>query len=161
MDAEIQELISDETHLVLGTNNTQANIALAATHSRSYPTAGKYCKNFNQYTHNFSSCPTIECRYCHELGQIVEKCPKRPAKSKGNFSKPRSGLKTGSSSIAIATAEGDTSLTIRDLEVLLKQVISSNSSTPTALSVTPGNSTWLLDYACCNHMTFDTSMFST
>jgi hypothetical protein len=38
-----------------------------------------------------------------------------------------------------------------DIEALLKQVISSNTST--AMSATHGNSQWFFDSACCNHMT--------
>jgi len=40
-----------------------------------------------------------------------------------------------------------------DIEALIKQVISSNTST--AMSATHGNSRWFFDSACCNHMTTD------
>lgn len=40
-----------------------------------------------------------------------------------------------------------------DIEALIKQVISSNTST--AMSATHGNSRWFFDSACSNHMTTD------
>lgn len=67
------------------------------------------------------------------------------------ISKPKNVLKPGFTSVTDAATDASTTITMSDLEALLKQVISSNS--PAAMSVTPGNSPWLFNSACCNHMT--------
>jgi hypothetical protein len=109
--------------------------------------------------HAFATCPTVECRYCHAFGHILEHCPTRPLRPKGGFSKFKIMSKPGSSSVTVAaTTEGSTFVTMSDLEAMVKQVISSNSST--AMSATPGNSPWFFDSACCNHMTTDINLLS-
>lgn len=48
-------------------------------------------------------------------------------------------------------------LTIADVEVLIHQVLSRSF---TALFATLGKSSWFIDSTCCNHMTFDPTLFS-
>lgn len=50
-------------------------------------------------------------------------------------------------------------ISVSDLEAMIKQVLS-NSSPHTALSVTPGTFYWFFYSACCNHMTSDSTLFS-
>ena len=70
-------------------------------------------------------------------------------------------LQSGSfSSVAAVASENPASFTLSALQSLLQQVISTNSSSPTALSVIPGKSSWLFDSACHNHMTPNSSVFS-
>ena len=87
------------------------------------------------------------------IGHILEHCPTRPPKQNRGSFKSKPPPKFGSSSISAAATEGSTTITISDIEALLKQVISSNTST--AMSATHGNSQWFFDSACCNHMTTD------
>jgi hypothetical protein len=48
-----------------------------------------------------------------------------------------------------------------DVEAIIQQVLAkSGTSHSTALSVTPGTSSWFFDSACCNHMTSDPTIFS-
>ncbi|KAA0053710.1 retrotransposon protein [Cucumis melo var. makuwa] len=70
-----------------------------------------------------------------------------------NFTKPRN------SSVVAATSDNPTTpqFQISDLQSLLNQLISSSSS---ALAVSPSNR-WLLDSACCNHMTSNYSLMKT
>jgi len=107
----------------------------------------------------FATCPTIECRYCHAFGHILKHCPTRPPRPKDGFFKSKTMSKPSSSSIIVAaTIKGSIFITMSDLEAMVKQVISSNSST--AMSATPGNSPWFFDSACYNHMTTDINLLS-
>ncbi|XP_028101374.1 uncharacterized protein LOC114300720 [Camellia sinensis] len=48
-----------------------------------------------------------------------------------------------------------------DVESIIHQVLNKSGTPPsTALLVTSGNSLWYFDSACCNHMTSDSTMFS-
>ncbi|KAG6495810.1 hypothetical protein ZIOFF_043638 [Zingiber officinale] len=70
---------------------------------------------------------------------------------------------TSGSFVVVAAAPSNKSsspfVTVSDLEAILKQVMPSYSPSSAALSVTPGNS-WLIDSACCNHMTSQFSLLS-
>ena len=156
LDTAIQEIVFEETRLKLD-KTPHVDTALATTRSSQRTYHNRPCKNCNRTGHIFSNCPTVECKYCHGLGHIIEHCPVRPP-SRSGFSKSRSAPKGGSFSIAAAATEDSTPVTMSDLETLLKQVISSNSSL--AMSATPGNSSWFFDSACCNHMTTNINSLS-
>ena len=120
-------------------------------------------KRFIQIIHTqFSATllrPIVECRYCHAFDHILEHCLTHPPRPKGGFSKSKIMSNLGSSSfIVAATTEGSTFVTMSDLEAMVKQVISSNSSI--AMSTTPGNSPWFFYSVCCNHMTTDINILS-
>jgi len=154
----IQEIIFEETRLNLD-KSPQFYIALATTRSSHQKFGNQTCKNCHQMGHAFATCPTVECRYCHAFGHILEHYPTRPLRPKGGFSKFKIMSKPSSSSVTVAaTTEGSTFVTMSDLEAMVKQVISSNSST--AMYATPGNSPWFFDSACCNHMTTDINLLS-
>jgi hypothetical protein len=55
------------------------------------------------------------------------------------------------------TSSQSTSLTTADVKDLIHYILSQSS---TALSVTPGKSQWFIDFACCNYMTSDSTIFS-
>lgn len=161
LDTAIQGIILEETHLNLDTT-PQSEGAFATAHSRpsNQKSGAKFCKNCHQNGHNFSSS-TIECKYCHELGHVLENCPIHAPRPKGGSYNTKQSSRSGSSSFIAATnTEGSTSITMRDLDTLLKQVISSSSPSPTTLSVILVNSSWLYDSACCNHMTSNSSILS-
>ncbi|KAJ7961959.1 Zinc finger protein [Quillaja saponaria] len=122
--------------------DNRSKVAVATTHPRSaiQKSGSQSCKNCNHTGHSFANCPTVECRYCHGIGHILENCPTRPHQPKSGSFKPKNVSKTGSSSIAAATTKDSTAITISDLEALFKQVLSSNSSFSSAMSITPGNS---------------------
>ncbi|KAA0038937.1 Retrovirus-related Pol polyprotein from transposon TNT 1-94 [Cucumis melo var. makuwa] len=119
-----------------------------------------FCKNCKLYGHKFASCHSIECRYCHKRGQILDHCPTRPPRPPSHSHKPKFSPKVGSSSVVAAATPSDitapSTFQLTDLHDLLKQMISSNC---TALAITLGTS-WLFDSACCNHMTSDISLLS-
>jgi hypothetical protein len=50
-------------------------------------------------------------------------------------------------------------LSFAEIKALIHQVLS-KSTLNTAMSTTPSNSSWYIDYACCNHITPNSSIFS-
>lgn len=152
LDTAIQEIIFEETRLNLD-KTPQIDAALATTRFSHQKSNHHPCKNCNRTGHIFANCPTIECRYCHGIGHILEHCLTRPPKQNRGFTKSKNVPKSGSSSISAAATEGSPTITMSDIEALIKQVMSSNTST--AMSATSGNSRWFFDSACSNHMTTD------
>jgi len=152
LDTAIQEIIFEETRLNLA-KLLKWMLLLKLLDSHTRKSSHHPCKNCNRTGHVFDNCPTIECRYCHGIGHILENCPMRPPKQNHGFTKSKNIPKSGSSSISAAATEGSTAITMSDIEALIKQVISSNTST--AMSTTHGNSRWFFYFACCNHMTTD------
>nr|TKR68799.1 hypothetical protein D5086_0000307390 [Populus alba] len=158
LNTAIQEIIFEETRLNLD-KCPQFDIALATTWSLHQKFSNQICKNCHKMGHVFVTCPTVECRYCHTFGHILEHCPTRPRRPKGGFSKPKIMSKPNSSFVTVAAAtEGSTFVTMIDLDAMVKQVISFKSST--AMSATPGNSSWFFDSTCCNHMATNINFLS-
>ena len=154
LDAAIQEILFEEKRL--GINSTkQSDVVLASTYTPNRA-ANMFCKNCKLSGHKFSNCPKIECRYCHKHGHILDNCPTRPPRPPSTSTKEKIFTKHGSSSVVAATSDDSSLIQISDLQSLLNQLISSSS----ALAVSSGNR-WLLDSACCNHMTSDSSLMST
>jgi hypothetical protein len=60
----------------------------------------------------------------------------------------------------VALAPQSSTLSPAEIEALIHQVLS-KSTLNTAMSTTPGNSSWYIDSICCNHMTPNSSIFST
>ncbi|KAL0545170.1 hypothetical protein IC582_020316 [Cucumis melo] len=158
LDATVQEILFEKKRLGL-VSSLPSDVALATTHLRQ-ANETSFCKNCKLHDHKFANCPTIKCTYCHKRGHILDNCPTCPPRPPGHSHKPKFSPKVGSSSVVAAATSSDItaplSLQLTDLHDLLKQVISSQS---TALAVTPGTS-WLLDSACCNHMTSNISLLS-
>jgi hypothetical protein len=61
---------------------------------------------------------------------------------------------------SIAPAPQPSTLSPTEIKAFIHQVLF-KSTLNTAMSTTPGNSSWYIDYACCNHMTPNSSIFST
>ncbi|XP_050935712.1 uncharacterized protein LOC127144183 [Cucumis melo] len=156
LDVVIQEILFEEKRLDIF-SSLPSDVALATSQLRpAHETS--FCKNCKLHGHGFANCPTIECRYCHKRGHILDHCPTRPPHPPGHSHKPKFSPKASTSSVVAAATPSDitapSTFQLTDLHDLLKQVISSNS---TALAVTLGTS-WPLDSACYNHMTFDISL---
>ena len=97
------------------------------------------------------------CKYFKKLGHDISECyhkqkddKRKQNQSRGGFPRPQA---TAVSSVPI----DDHVVTVSQLETMFHRYMSQPSS---ALSVTSGNKYWLLDSACCNHMTPHVSHFS-
>ncbi|GFZ03488.1 hypothetical protein Acr_16g0001120 [Actinidia rufa] len=94
-------------------------------------------------------------------------CPKNPNPTSTRvLAKPHSQEhRFASRSATGITEESPTSssagISISDIEALLRQLTSSSGNPPpTVLSSTTGTPSWYFDSGCCNHMTSDSSLFS-
>ncbi|KAG6529366.1 hypothetical protein ZIOFF_011564 [Zingiber officinale] len=142
LDTAVKEILFEETRLCLVKPHL-SEVALAITQPRS-TSSSVLCKNCRSSDHTFANCPTVECRYCHKHGHILENCPTRPSRPKGDWTKSKYSLKSGSSVVAAAASSNESSspfVTVGDLEAILKQVIPSYSPSSTA----------------CHSSSFDTS----
>uniref|UniRef100_A0A2N9F1H5 Reverse transcriptase Ty1/copia-type domain-containing protein n=1 Tax=Fagus sylvatica TaxID=28930 RepID=A0A2N9F1H5_FAGSY len=101
------------------------------------------------------------CRYCKKHGHTIETCYCRnrstAAVTHGDTNQ------TPTAAIAPAHSGSTITLTTDQLEDIIAQALvrAGNASSSSTLSVLPGKfSSWLLDSACCNHMTPYPSFFS-
>ncbi|KAL0541716.1 hypothetical protein IC582_021771 [Cucumis melo] len=157
LDAAIQEILFEEKRLGINLSK-HSDVVLASTYSP--PGASStFCKNCKLTGHKFIDCPKIECRYCHKPGHILDNCPIKPPRPRSYSTRAKNFTKPRNSSVVAATLDNPTTpqFQISDLQSLLNQLISSSSS---ALAVSSGNR-WLLDSACCNHMTSNYSLMNT
>ncbi|KAA0064060.1 Retrovirus-related Pol polyprotein from transposon TNT 1-94 [Cucumis melo var. makuwa] len=157
LDAAIQEILFEEKRLGINLSN-YSDVVLASTYSP--PGASStFCKNCKLTGHKFIDCPKIECRYCHKPGHILDNCPIKPPQPRSYSTRAKTFTKPRNSFVVAATLDNPTTpqFQISDLQSLLNQLISSSSST---LVVSSGNR-WLLDSACCNHMTSNYSLMNT
>ncbi|CAL5380597.1 unnamed protein product [Camellia sinensis] len=148
--------------------------------------ACNYCHNRNlPSTHLLVNCPVRLCRFCNKTGpgHLQQDCFRNPARasrngpSTGNFSRShshRSGTPfkpmPAQRTAAAASEDLPSSVPIDPSTPVFSQTdvaamfqhFWQNSGTPpsTALSVTAGNTSWYFDSACCNHMTFDPTIFT-
>ncbi|PNY14773.1 glutamate receptor-like protein [Trifolium pratense] len=97
--------------------------------------------------------PSLDTAIQEIIFEETQNCPRQPPKQNCGFNKSKNVPKSGSSSISTAATKGSTAITMSDIEALIKQVMSSNTSI--VMSATHGNSRWFFDSACCNHTTTD------
>ncbi|KAA0035304.1 Zinc finger, CCHC-type [Cucumis melo var. makuwa] len=83
-----------------------SDAALATTYLRQ-TNETSFCKNCKLHGHKFANYPTIECRYCHKRGHILNHCPTRPPRPSGHSHKPNFSYKVGSPSVVAATVGVD------------------------------------------------------
>ena len=157
----IHKLVDNETRLqtepssiqtmVLATPATVSQTVTPIFPSVSSPTSVSKRKGNNVRRHNNKKSLLI-CSFCKNKGHSVETCYTRQhilqntaALTQSESSAMDSHSKSGPAS----------SLSIADLHDMVNQVhLPSSSASNTALSTISGTSPmWLLDSACCNHMT--------
>ncbi|XP_028116306.1 uncharacterized protein LOC114314069 [Camellia sinensis] len=134
LEQAITELLSEETHF--GSLRSQDTDSVLATPS----------------SPSSSSSQPIICSYCRKRGLPVNHSLVHCQSKSGH----------GSRSAAIAS-EGSSapSFSMDDVESIIHQVLNKSGTPPsTALSVTSGNSSWYFDSTCCNHMTSNSTLFS-
>ena len=154
----IHKLVDNETHLQTEPSSIQtmvlattATVLQTAFPSVSSPTSVSKSKGNNVKRHNNKKSFLI-CSFCKNKGHSIETCytcqcilQNTAALTQSELSAMDSHSKSGPAS----------SLSIAYLQDMVNQVhLPSSSASNTALSTTSGTSpTWLLDSACCNHMT--------
>lgn len=170
LESVVSELISEETRLgIAKPNHTDAVLTVRPLYSlrpkssirpsgsyRSSSNTGDFCRYCRQIGHLLEDCPKIlnpVCSYCHQNGHLAKDCSKLSDSARRN--KPTHPV--------AATTEQYTSIVTptvatTDLASLLKQVLSNASNSFTDLSATSGTS-WYFDSACCNHMTNNSMIF--
>ncbi|GAV82912.1 hypothetical protein CFOL_v3_26363, partial [Cephalotus follicularis] len=137
LETALSELISEETRL-LSITSQQSPFIIAATSSAP--------------PHRSDNCRRPRCTHCHRIGHTVKTCYDIVGRPPGKST----GLKNAAATTTAPSGSEFSSqihqLSTTDLEALLNQVMSRTGSS--AMSATLGN-TWLIDSACCNHMTSD------
>ncbi|CAL5399137.1 unnamed protein product [Camellia sinensis] len=144
-----------------------------------------YCQNRSlPSTHLLVNCPVRLCRFCNKTGpgHLQHDCFRNPARasrngpSPGHFSRNnshRSGppSKPMPAPRTAATASEDLPASVRidpstpvfshtDVDAMFHNWQNFGTPPSPALSVTAGNTSWYFDSACCNHMTFDPTIFT-
>ncbi|KAA0053496.1 putative mitochondrial protein [Cucumis melo var. makuwa] len=151
LDATIQEILFEEKRLGINLSK-HSNVVLASTYSP--PGAS------STFVRIVSSLViNLLTRYCHKPGHILDNCPIKPPRPQSYSTRAKNFTKPMNSSVVAATSDNPTTpqFQISDLQSLLNQLISSSSS---ALAISPSNR-WLLNSACCNHMTSNYSLMNT
>uniref|UniRef100_A0A2N9GRW0 Reverse transcriptase Ty1/copia-type domain-containing protein n=1 Tax=Fagus sylvatica TaxID=28930 RepID=A0A2N9GRW0_FAGSY len=142
-------------------NTELPQTVIAARPSSSSKNGLKYYKNYYQQGHLLLECPTVQCRYFHKIGHIVYNCPTRPHKPGHSRTLPRPG---NPSIVAAAkeslSAPSLSSVSVSELRSLVFSIVKQILSTSGKVSSAVSGNTWYFDFACCNHMSPDSQLFS-
>uniref|UniRef100_A0A2N9I3U8 Integrase catalytic domain-containing protein n=1 Tax=Fagus sylvatica TaxID=28930 RepID=A0A2N9I3U8_FAGSY len=97
------------------------------------------------------------CTYCQKPGHDITECYRKKKDDKRKQHQSRGILPLPQAAAVSSAPVDDPVVTVSQLESMFHRYMSQPSP---ALSVTSGNKSWLLDSACCNHMTPHASHFS-
>jgi hypothetical protein len=154
LEGALSELISEETRFSTMKLHTSEMVMATAPRDTSAP--GSNPVGSSSYTKK------MQCHYCHKFGHRINEC--RARLSRGNYRAPshKAAMVThtdASDMSHTSTVPQPSTLSPSDIKAIVHQVLS-KSNLHTAMSTTSGNSSWFLDSACYNHMTPDSSIFS-
>ena len=126
-----------------------------SANSSTYVSKGKE-NNFRRHNNKKS---LLICSFCKNKGHSVETCYTRQRILQNTTALTQSELSTMDSN---SKFDPTSSLSIEDLRDMVNQVhLPSSSASNTTLSTISSTSpTWLLDSACCNHMTSSPNVVS-
>uniref|UniRef100_A0A2N9EQR3 Retrovirus-related Pol polyprotein from transposon TNT 1-94-like beta-barrel domain-containing protein n=1 Tax=Fagus sylvatica TaxID=28930 RepID=A0A2N9EQR3_FAGSY len=158
-DAALNDLVREETRLQ--TLQAQNKLNVLATTSPLAPLQQSDSDQSSPNTRRSDRKSNKFCRYCKKHGHTIETCFRRnrstAAVTHGDTDQ------TPTAAVAPTHSGSAITLTTDQLEDIIAQALvrAGNASSSSALSVLPGKfSSWLLDSACCNHMTPYPSFFS-
>jgi hypothetical protein len=159
LDAALNDLVREETRLQ--TLQAQNKLNVLATTSPLAPLQQSDSDQSSPNTRRSDRKSNKFCRYCKKHGHTIKTCFRRnrstAAVTHGDTDQ------TPTATVAPAHFGSAITLTTDQLEDIIAQALvrAGNASSSSALSVLPGKfSSWLLDFACCNHMTPYPSFFS-
>jgi hypothetical protein len=129
--------------------------------SSSSRNGSKYCKNCHKQGHLLSECLTIQCRYYHKICHIVYNCPTKPPKpgQSGILPRPVNHFVTAAAEES-PSAPSLSSVSVSELGPLVFIMVKQFLSTSNKVSSSVLGNTWYFDFACCNHMSPDSQLFS-
>ena len=139
LDAAVKELISEENRRPLH-HLSSSDVVLTTPRP---PPSSDRSRRF--------------CTYCQKPGHVITECYRKKKDDKRKQHQSRGILPLPQAAAVSSAPVNDPVVTVSQLESMVHRYMSQPSS---ALSVTPGNKSWLLDSACCNHMTSHASYFS-
>jgi hypothetical protein len=152
LDATLNELVCEETRLQ--TLQAQNKVNVLATTSPFAPLQQSDSDQSSLNTRRSDRKSNKFCRYCKKNGHTIETCYCR---NRSTASVTHGDTdQTPITAVAPAHSGSTITLTTDQLEDIITQALirTDNASSSSALFVLPGKfSSWLLDSACCNHMT--------
>ena len=97
------------------------------------------------------------CKYCQKSGHDITECYRKKNDDKRKQHQSRDTFPSPQAAAVSSSPVDDPVVTVSQLESMFHRYMSQPSP---VLSVISGNKSWLLDSACCNHMTSHASYFS-
>ena len=140
LDAAIKELISEENRCTYH-HLSSSDVVLATPR----PPASS------------SQRPRCICKYCKKPSHDISECFRKQKYDKRKQHQSHGILPRSQAAVVSSTPIDDPVVTVSQLESVFHRYMSQPSP---ALLITSYNKSWLLDSACCNHMTPHTSHFS-
>ena len=104
-----------------------------------------------------SDQPCRICMYYKKPGHDIIECYRKKKDDKWKQHQSRGTFPRPQATAVTSTPIDDPMVTVSQFEIMFHRYMSQPSP---ALSVTSGNKSWLLDSACCNHVTPHASYFS-
>ena len=140
LDAAVKELISEKNRR-LHHHLSSSDVVLATPRPPS----------------SSSNQPHRICTYCQKPGHDITECYRKKKDDKWKQHQSRGTFPHPQAAVVSSAPIDDPVVTVSQLESMFHRYMSQPSP---ALSVTLDNKSWLLDLACCNHMTPHASHFS-
>jgi hypothetical protein len=159
LDAALNELVCEETHLQILQAQNKLNVLataspLAPLQQSEYDQSSPNTRRSDRKSNKF-------CRYCKKHGHTIETCYRH---NRSTAVVTHTDTDQTPTTVVAPEHSGSTiTLTTNQFEKIIAQALirAGNASFSFALSILPGKlSSWLLDSACCNHMTPYPSFFS-
>ena len=161
LDTTVNELVREEARLTTLQAQNKLNV-LVITPSAPPIKQSRQSGDFSDSSNHHKQTNKKFCNYCKRPGHTIQTCYCHN-KSIAVVANIEPASPMASISAKSQSSRSTINLSPTELQEIIAQAVrmASNASLSTALSVLPGKSqTWLFDFACCNHMTPHSSLFS-